>query len=206
MPTGLSSPPVATEYVVVQPQTTLVGSVTPASIASLQREVTLQAQGEAVELFDGMPPITTALSFAATYDIADEAVFRISNGRLVLLFDHQPKETLRPKEVDETIWAEILKVKNKGVTVQDISTPITETVIDLATLWSRVREHDNIIVSTKLFIKSLAGALEPAITVRLRGEIPNLPLLSAIYLIRPYGHTVIFEDAHGASVTLFSNV
>lgn len=201
-----SSVSVATEYVVVQPQTTLVGSVTPANIASLQREVALQAQGEAVELFDGMPPLTTALSFAAVYDIADETVFRLSNGQLVLLFDHQPKETLRPEEVDESIWAEILKVKNKGVTVQDISTPTSETVIDLAALWSRVREHDDIIARTKLFIKSLAGALEPAITVRLRGEIPNLPLLSAIYLTRPYGHTVLFEDAHTGSVTLFSNL
>lgn len=206
MPTGLSSPPVATEYVVVQPQTTLIGSITPTDIASLQREVTLQAQGEAVELFDGMPPLTTALSFAAVYDIADEAVFRLSNGQLVLLFDHQPKETLRPEEVDETIWAEILKVKNKGVTVQDISTPTPEVVIDLAALWSRVREHDDLIARTKLFIKLLAGALEPAITVRLQGVVPNLPLLSAIYLTRPYGHTVIFEDAHGGSVTLFSNL
>lgn len=201
-----SSAPVATEYVVVRPQTTLVGAVTPTNIAILQREVALQAQGEAVELFDGMPPLTAALSFATVYDIADEAVFRLSNGPITLIFDHQSKEILRPKGVDETIWAEILKVKNKGVAVQDIATPITETVIDLAALWSRVREHDNIIARTKLFIKSLADTLDPAITVRLRGEIPNLPLLSAIYLARPYGHTVIFEDARGGSVALFSNL
>lgn len=194
---------VATEYIVAQPQTKLVGSVTSANIASLQHEVTLQAQGEAVELFDGMPPLTIVLSFATVYDIADETVFRLSNGQLVLLFDHQPKETLRPEEVDETIWVEILKVKSKGVAVQDVSTPKPEAVIDLAALWSRVREHDDIIARTKLFIKSLAGVLEPAITVRLRGEIPNLPLLSAVYLTRPYGHTVIFEDARGGSVTLF---
>ena len=206
MPTGLSSPPVATEYVVVQPQTMLVGSVTPADIASLQREVTLQAQGEAVSLFDGMPPLTTALSFAAMYDIADEAVFRISNGQLILLFDHQPKETLRPEEVNETIWAEILKAKNKNIAVQDISVPKSEVVVDLAALWSRVREHDDIVARTKLFIKSLASVLEPGLTVRLHGEIPNLPLLSAIYLARPYGHTVTFEDAYGNSVALFSNL
>ncbi|GEM_PF-2395688 len=206
MPAGLFSPPVATEYVVVQPQTTVAESITPANIVSLQREVTLQAQGEAVELFDGMPPLTTALSFVAVYDIADETVFRLSNGQLVLLFDHQPKETLRPGEVDETIWAEILKAKSKSVAVQGISAPTSGIVIDIAALWSRVREHDDIIARTKLFIKSLAGVLKPAMTVRLRGEIPNLPLLSAIYLARPYGHTVIFEDTHGGCVTLFSNL
>ncbi|OGQ44847.1 MAG: hypothetical protein A3H42_01260 [Deltaproteobacteria bacterium RIFCSPLOWO2_02_FULL_46_8] len=206
MSTGSSSPLVAIEYVVVQPQTTLVGSVTPASIASLRREVTIQAQGEDVELFDGMSPLTAALSFAAVYDIADEAVLRIRNGPLVLLFDHQPKEILRPEEVDETIWAEMLKVKNKSVAVQDISAPAPETVIDLVALWSRAQEHDDIVARTRRFIKSLVRALEPAMTVRLRGEIPDLPLLSAIYLVRPYGHTVLFEDAHGGSVTLFPNL
>ncbi|PJA89711.1 MAG: hypothetical protein CO137_02770 [Candidatus Magasanikbacteria bacterium CG_4_9_14_3_um_filter_32_9] len=206
MPTKLSSPPIATEYIIVQPQTTLVGSITPANIELLQREIILQAQGEAVELSDGISPLTTALSFSAIYDIADETVFRLSNGQLVLLFDHQPKETLRPEEVEESIWTKILKIKSKSVVVQDISAPKPEIILDLVALWGRIREQDDIIARTKLFIKSFAKALEPAITIRLCGEIPNLPLLSAIYLARPYGHTIIFEDAHNESVTLFTNI
>jgi hypothetical protein len=208
MPQAISSPLVATEYVVVRPQTTLAtaGSVTPANLAALQQEVALQAQGEAVELFDGMPSITTAFSFATIYDIADEVVFRLSNGQTVLLFDHQSKETLRPEVVNESIWSEILKVKNKSVSVQDVSMPTPELTIDLAGLWSRVKEHDDLVVRTKLFIKNFFNTLSPAMTVRLRGEIPNLALLAAIYITRPYGHTIIFEDAQGTSVVLFSNL
>jgi hypothetical protein len=205
---AIPSPLVATEYTVVQPQITLVapGSVTPANLATLQREVALQAQGEAALLFDGMQAMTTAFSFATIYDIADEAVFRLSNGQAVLLFDHQSKEALRPEVVDETIWAEILKVKNKSVTVQDVATPAPELTIDLAGLWSRVKEHNDLITRTKFFIKNFFNTLSPAMTVRLRGEIPNLPLLTAIYITRPYGHTIIFEDAQGTSVVLFSNL
>ncbi|MBU1131870.1 hypothetical protein KKC32_01270 [Patescibacteria group bacterium] len=203
---GQASPLSATEYVLIQPQTNLAESSTPENIALLQREVILRAQGEAVELFDGLLPLSTILTFAAIYDIADEAVFRLLDGRLVLLFDHQPKGTMRSEEVDEIIWAEILKVKSKGVTVQDICGPKSEVIIDLASIWSRVRENDDIIARTKVFIKALFGFLEPAVIVRLRGEIPNLPLISAVYLVRPYGHRVIFDDARGNSVNIFSNI
>ena len=200
------SPAVATEYALVQPQPTLIGPMTPEAITAFQRTVTLQGQGEAVQFFDGMPALTTALAFATIYDIADEAVFHISTGELVLLFDHQAKETLRAEEVDEAIWGEILKVKNKGISVQDIAAPAPKITLDLATLWSRVREHNDIITRTKLFIKSLAPILTPAMTIHLHGEIPNLALLSAIYLVRPYGYTITYADAHGGNVTLFSNL
>ncbi len=201
-----NSIPEATEYVVVQPKTTLAETVTPAAIASLRREVIFQAQGEAVELFDGMPSLTTALSFAAAYDVADEIVFRIDSDRLILIFDHQPKENLRPEEVDETIWKEILKLKEKIVIAQDTLAPTPELTVDLAVIWERAGENNDIIARTKIFIELFVKELKPAVAVHLRGEIPNLPLLAAIYLARPCGHTVIFEDAAGNSIILFSNI
>lgn len=207
MPQTISSPLVATEYITVQPQTTFAasGSVTPANLAAFQSEVALQAQGEATLLLDGMSAMTTAFLFATVYDIADETVFRLSGGQMVLLFDHQSKKTLRPEAVDETIWTEILKEKKGSVLVQDISMPPPERTIDLAGLWSRVKEHDDLITRTKFFIRIFSNTLSPAMTVRLRGEIPNLPLLSAIYMARPYGHSILFEDAQGGSVVLFSH-
>jgi hypothetical protein len=200
-----SSIPAMTEYVLVQPKTLLVDSVTPAMIESLQREVILQAQGEAVELFADRSSLTVALAFATVYDIADEVILRLSSDQLVLLFDHQPKDTVRPNQVNEALWAEILKIKKKSIFVQDILAPKTEVTIDLSALWSQVRKHDDPIAHTKLFIKALTEVLEPAVTVRLLGEIPNLPLLSTIYLVRPYGHKIIFEDNQSLTVTLFSN-
>lgn len=207
MSQAIFSPLVAVEYVAVKPQTTLIstGSITPTNLVALQREIALQAQGEANLLFDGMPAMVTAFSFSTIYDIANEVVLLLKNGHAVLLFDHQSEEVLRPEEVDETIWTEILKVKNESVTVLDVPMPVPDLEIDLGYLWSLVNEHYDIITRTKLFIKTFFSALTPAMTIRLRGEIPNLPLLVALYITRPYGHTIIFEDVQGNSVILFSN-
>lgn len=207
MPQATSSfVPVATEYVIVQPKIALLGSLDPQSIADFQRDIMLQAQGDAIELFDGMPSLLSALTFATVYDLAKEAVFRLANGQLVLLFDHQSTEPLRPEGVEESVWTEMLKVKNKSIAVQDVSGPTPEVTIDLSNIWSRTRENDNIIARTKLFIKSLAGYLQPGLTIHLRGEISSLPLLVAVYLVRPYGHTIDYTDAEGKGVTLFSNL
>jgi hypothetical protein len=196
--------PMTTEYITVQPKIALLGSLTPQNIADFQRDVMLQAQGDSVELSEGMPPLLSALTFATVYDLVQEAVFRLANGQLVLLFDHQSTEPLRPAEVEKSVWIEILKIKNKSIAVQDVSGPAPEVTIDLSAIWNRTREHDDLIARTKLFIKSLAGYLQPGLTVHLIGEIPNLPFLAAVYLVRPYGHTIDFTDAKGETVTLFS--
>jgi hypothetical protein len=197
------SVPVATEYVIVEPKIALLGTLTPQNVADFQRDIMLQAQGDTIELSDGMPPLLSALTFATVYDIAMEAVFRLNNGTLVLLFDHQANEPLRPK-VDESVWTEMLKVKNKNMIVQDVSCPTPEVTLDLSAIWSRTREHDDIVARTKLFIKSFTGYLQPSLAIHLRGEIPCLPLFVAVYLIRPYGHTIDYIDAQGVNITLFS--
>lgn len=198
--------PVVTEYVAVRPKSILSELLTQANIELLLHEVILQAQGETIELFDCMSSFTAVLSFSAVYDIADETVFRLTDGRLVLLFDHKFRQTFRPKEVNEIIWNKILKAKSKCVFVQDVATPIPEVVIDLIAIWSNLCKHRDIIVRTKFFIKYIIEELKPAIAIRLIGEIPNLPLLFAVYLARPYGHTVIFEDVNGVEVVLFYNL
>ncbi|MBI5222349.1 MAG: hypothetical protein HY980_02525 [Candidatus Magasanikbacteria bacterium] len=199
-----SSVSVATEYVVVRSNTSLLGSITPENITAFQRDIMLQTQGEAVELSDGLPLLISALTLATIYDIAKEAVLHLNNGALILLFDHQSVEQLRPEEVDESVWTEMLKVKNKSIAVQDISCPTREVMIDLSAIWDNTRAHDDIIARTKLFIKSLAKYLKPGLTIHLRGEVPCLPLLTAIYLMRPYGHTIDYTDAQSANVILFS--
>lgn len=197
------SVPMATKYVIVQPKITLLRSLTQQNVTDFQHDVILQSQGDAVELFDGMSPLLSALTFAIVYEIAQEVVFRLNNGTLILLFDHQATESLRP-EVEESLWVEMLKVKNKSIAVRDVSWPTPEITIDLSTIWSHTREHNDLVARTKLFIKSLAGYLKPGLTIHLHGEIPCLPLLVAIYLVRPYGHNIDYTDLKGKSVTLFS--
>ena len=199
---AVASPMVAAEYTLVSPPGINVHD--PQSVRDFRTQVTLQAQGDPA-IFDARTPQTAlALAFAAAYEVATQALMRLEDGRLVLLFDHETRELMPSEEVDETVWAEILKLKNKIVTAQDVAMPIPELSIDLAAAWSRVKEGDDIVARTKLFLKALTPALSPCATLRLRGDIPALPLLAVLYLVRPSAYTVEYADVSGTVVTLFS--
>jgi hypothetical protein len=194
----------AVEYILLEPTVLLAQPMTPENLALFQRAIAFQAQGDYVELPAGWAGGQAAAALVAIYELAREAVVRLDDGRLVLLFDHEEQEKLRLEDVDETIWQEILKFKNKIDLVQDVAAPKPELALDLALLWNRTKEQTDLLARTKIFIKELATALAPAMTIILRGDIPNLPLLAAIYLARPSGHRIIFENADKTRVILFS--
>ncbi len=199
MPQG-TVPLLVTEYIPIQ------FPVNTTALDTLRHDVALQSQGEAVELFDTMSVLVTAVSCATIYDSADEAILHLNTGQRVLLFDHQPNKKLRPEGIDETLWTEILKIKNKSTAITDVSGPQSEVTIDLALIWNHIKKDTDIIGQTKFFIQSFFSSLTPGITIHLQGEIPTLPLFFAIYLARPYGYTIMFEDTEGTRVTLFSNL
>jgi len=110
---------------------------------------------------------------------------------------------MSPEEIDKTIWEEIEKLKNKIVSAQDVATPMSQQTIDLESVWSRTKEHDDLIIRTKLFLKTLASDLTPVVTLRVTGEIPALPFLKALYLLRPTAYTVEYADLSGNVIVLF---
>ncbi len=196
-----STIPAVIEYIAIHPKTELLGSLTEKEIADFKRDVILQAQGDPVMLSDDTPAIVAALMFAAVYNVATEVVLCQSNKAMVLLFDHQAVKPLRPKNVNEKIWTQILLEKEKDISTNDAN---RESTIDLQKIWQRAAEENDLISCVNYFIKSLADHLQPCATLRLRGTIPCLPLMAAIYVTRPYGQNIIYTDADLRSVTLFS--
>lgn len=197
-----ANPAVATEYVLVSPPA--LDANDPRSVQDYRTQVTLQMQGDPAVFDAHTPEPALALAFAVAYDAATQVLLRLEDGRIALLFDHEARELLPPEGVDETVWSEILKLRGKVTTAQDVAAPTPEMSIDLAALWSRTREHDDLVARTRLFLKSLAQELAPSATLRLQGDIPALPLLSAVYLSRPTAYAVEYADVSGTVVTLFA--
>jgi hypothetical protein len=195
------SVPGAIEYVPLEPKTELLGVLTPDDVANFKRDIILKAQGVAVQISEDTPPIPAALAFAAAYDVATEAVLRRENGALILLFDHEAVKPLRPDQVDESIWQEMVKEKEKVVALE---APARELAIDLIKLWRRAGEENGFIACVKFFIELLLKELQPCLALHLRGAVPSLPLLAAIYVARPYGKTIKYTDDAGRNVILFS--
>jgi hypothetical protein len=195
------SVPGAIEYVPIEPNTELLGSLTPEDVANFKRDIILGAQGVAVQISEDTPPIPAALAFAAAYDVATEAVLRRENGTLILLFSHQAAKPLRPSGVDESIWQEMAKEKERVIASETLA---RELAIDLLKLWRRAGEENGFIACVKFFIELLLKELRPCVALHLRGSVPSLPLLAAIYVARPYGQTIDYTDDAGRNVILFS--
>jgi hypothetical protein len=191
----------AIEYFPIEPKTELLGSLSPKDVANFTRDIILQAQGVAVQISEDTPPIPAALALAVAYDVATEAVLRRENGALILLFDHEAVKPLRPDQVDESIWQEIMKEKERVIASE---APARELTIDLLKLWRRASEENGFIACVKFFIKLLIKELQPCATLHLRGAVPCLLFLAAVYVARPYGKTIDYTDDAGRNVILFS--
>jgi hypothetical protein len=200
MPNILDSMVMA-EYALVSPP--VLNPNDQQSIKDFRTQVVLQTQGDPAIFQTETPVLPLALAFATSYDVATQALLRLDEGRLVLLFDHETRDLMSPEEIDKTVWEELEKLKNKIVSVQDVAAPMSQQTIDLKSVWSRTKEHDDLIVRTKLFLKTLVSDLTPAITLRVTGEIPALPFLMALYLLRPTAYTVEYADLSGNVIVLF---
>jgi len=188
------------EYTVVLPPSLILND--PESIADFCKKVSLQVQGDLAVLNSEIPVEALLVSFAVIYRTATQALLRSADD-LVLIFDHETRNLVSNEKVDDSVWLEISKLKDEIVVVGDIALPTFEHIVDLSVFWNETKESDNLIDRTKDFLKKLSENSTPAMTLKLQGSLPSLPLLSAIYLLRPSGHTIQYQNDSGEFLTLF---
>ena len=191
-----NSPFSVSEYVI--PEIKKLQDYSEKAIEDFKHSITLQTQGGPVLLSEETPLIESIISFATSYGISQEVVLRLKSGQNILLFKHSIGNLLRPFEADESIWNEI---GNK--TIFEIKSISNETIsLDLPLLWNQSK-GDELISKTKNFAKTISGFMTKAESIALVGEIPILPLLVAIYLVRPHGRVVDFIDSASNKINLF---
>lgn len=189
------------EYVVVVPPVLVLSD--PQSIMNFCRQVTLQVQGKPAIIDEQIANESLSLSLAVAYEVATRIVLRLEDGQMILIFDHETRNLVSEEKIDDSVWLEISKLKDDVVIVGDITLPPLEHVVDLAVVWNEIDESNNLIDRTKTFLRKIVENSEPAMTLKLRGEIPSLPLLAAVYLLRPFGHTIQYQNNVGEHATLF---
>lgn len=198
-----TSPLIARDFTFVQTRGNF-DLYTPQGCNDFRNHITLQAQGEIAVLLDGLSGAMAAVAFSTIYDVAGEALLRLSDGPLVRLFLHTRERIAYTENITDDVWNEIRKIKNKRENIFDLAGAPPEFHLDLASLWKQTKD-DAIVTRTKHFIKLLMSELRSSLVLHLIGEIPTLPLLAAIYLARPYGKEIFYqENAEARQVLLFS--
>lgn len=201
--TTIPSPLIARDFTLVQTRGDF-DLHTPQGCNDFRNYIALQAQGEIAVLLDDVPGAMATVAFATIYDVADEALLRLSNGQLIRIFLHTREPIAYTEKIADDIWNEIKKIKNKRDNIFDLADAPPEFYLDLALLWEQTK-GDAVVTRTKHFIKLLTNKLRSSLVLHLFGEIPTLPLLVAVYLARPYGKEIFYqENAEARQVLLFS--
>ncbi|MFH2062538.1 MAG: hypothetical protein ABIJ46_00080 [bacterium] len=193
----------AVEYAVVRPEMALLDPSKPSSVSDLRYDVALQVQGTAAEIPDGLSPLVSALVMATIYDLSTEAVWRSPDGMLVLLFSHCSVEPLRPDGVRTEVWDEIVRLKEGVVPVSEVPLPSPEIFVDLSEIWGQTEGDFDLVTRTVRFVGILAEHFRPGLILCLKGDLPTLPLLAAVYISRPFGVTIDYADGQEMRVNLF---
>jgi len=97
MPNTLD-PMVMAKYILVSPPA--LNPNDQQSINDFRTQVVLQTQGDPAIFQTETPVLPLALAFAASYDVATQALLRLDDGRLVLLFDHETRNTISKKPLN----------------------------------------------------------------------------------------------------------
>lgn len=179
-------------------------TLNPESLQEFRTAIALQVQGDPA-IFDERAPLgSLVLAFAVAHDVATQAILSLTNGRDILLFDHETRDVMAKKSIDDTLWTTVAELKESLPLFHDAMLPPPQFSVHLDTIWNATEESDDIVERTRLFLEALILAFIPCIALQLRGDIPALPLLCAVYLARPTAQTVEYIDASGTTLALFA--
>ncbi|MFA5020937.1 MAG: hypothetical protein WC517_02670 [Patescibacteria group bacterium] len=165
----------------------------PDGYNAFKENIAGQIQGELALFQENWPTNVAALSFAVAYDLSDEALIRLASGKIALIFKHSSQTVAYPEKVDAGLAQKLAELIKNSAFVSETPIPRPTLRLDLAKLWNQSKQKDPL-RHALIFAESLAAELKPTATINLFGELPILPLLSAILLARPAGRNIYYQQ------------
>jgi hypothetical protein len=147
-------------------------------IKALRENITLQTQGEAIEVSEEYPIPLLMIAFDVVHQTSPEMVLRLNSGKRILLFDHWGTPVLRNKDIYSV----------KTVTEHKKSKKFTpELTIDLGTIWKKTDTKDDALRTIKDALQETEKLTKPAVVTTLVGKAPALLFLLVQHSL--YGKT-----------------
>jgi len=144
----------------------------------IQERISLEVQGEAVEISEEYPtPILMAV-FDVVHKVSPEMVLQLKSGKRILLFDHWGAPVLRDKNIH--VIHKIKEHKKSGGFVPEL-------IIDLEAIWKKANEEENDLEAIKNALQKVEKLLKPSMVTTLIGKAPALLFLLTQHLL--YGKT-----------------
>jgi hypothetical protein len=144
----------------------------------LYEKISLEVQGEAVEVSEEYPIAILMATFDVIHKVSPEMVLRLKSGKRVLLFDHWSIPVLRDKDIYVINVDEKYEKESENFT--------QELIIDIEAIWKEMGEKEDIELIKKS-LSEIKKLIKPSIVTTLIGKAPPLLFLLAQHLL--YGKT-----------------
>ena len=166
---------------VIYTQLTLPSSVPVGvlQIEDLRKTITLQIQGEAVEVHEKYPIPLLMIAFDIAHQISPEMVLRLNSGRRILLFDHWGSAVLRDEDIDDILGKTAKQKEPKEFA--------PELTIDIGAIWKKEDAEGDDLKAVKKSLREIEKQIKPTMITTLIGRAPALLFLLVQHLL--YGKT-----------------
>ncbi len=197
MKSDIAIQPSVLSYIPLEPN---IKDLTDLAIIEFKKKSILDAEGDAIEIPDNLHAVSYAVFLSAIYACAKELIIQLEDGRKALIFSHiLPELYIHPRAIITKVFDEIGMIKSesfKDKKQKDIQ-------IDISEIWNAIPSDKDTIERTISFLKKVSKKLAYHHEIEIIGDIPALPLLSAIYLMRGYGTKIFYVTKGGKKINLF---
>ena len=165
---------------VIYTKLTLPASLPPGTSQreTLRETITLQTQGEAVEVSEKYPIPLLMIAFDVVHRVSPEMVLRLNSGKRILLFEHWGSAVLRDEDI-EAIGKTSKEKKAKEF--------VPELIIDIGAIWKKRRAKEEDLKAIENALGEIEKQIRPAMITTLIGKAPALLFLLVQHLL--YGKT-----------------
>lgn len=108
-----------------------------ADLEELRKNITLQVQGEAVEVSENYPIPILMILFDIAYRFCREMVLKLNSGQRIMIFDHQVVPVLRDNDIEDGVSADL------GANESNQKDYTDKILIDLEEIWKKYGIGDN---------------------------------------------------------------
>lgn len=159
----------------------------PTFIKNLRESVSIQVQGDAVELSENADLPTLMVALDVVRKVSPEAVLVLQSGEKILLFDHQLQAVLRPKDIITEFVGEAVSK----------SEPIKKSQkINIESEWKLTLKQRQGEVLRKAF-ESVRKKIKDSKVTTLIGSKPKALFLLAQYFAYPISKEIRYQEERG---------
>jgi hypothetical protein len=142
---------------------------------NFKKDITLQLQGEAIEISEENNLIALMMALDAAYKFSPETVLKLETGEKILIFNHQASLILRTDDI-------IVSFIDEKIDKEKLSGYVESLEINIEEIWQKTKD-ENYLSRVKKCLDKIKKEIRPTFVITLTGKKPAIIFLLVQYML-----------------------